>query len=198
MVRPDEPASGPLWLYIFWDDMVIVQRLMDPVVDKIHTYMWDVTFQPPQVPLYCKKGSHKVRFRVEDEDANVQYYQLSFEITDTVPDLSWFDDLTQTELDKITGPPGPKGDPGVQGIPGEDGITGPQGPAGPQGLQGTQGNPGELGAIGLIGPTGIQGESGLDGSDGKNAPVLLVYGSLILSAFSSLGVLLLFSRRNRR
>jgi len=196
MVRPEKRTDNtPLWLYIFWDDLPIRQRVMDTLDGTIHTYMWDVIFTPPQDSSYCKKGTHMITFWVEDKDANIQLGVYTFTIDDTIPDVSWFDDLPQVFIDQITGPVGPQGVSGPQGPAGTDGTAGVQGPIGPTGPQGPQGTMGPNGAPGERGYNGTQGISGEDGVDGKNAPVVLLYAALILSAISTCGVLILFSRR---
>jgi len=174
MVRPDKPASGPLWLYIFWDDMPIITRLMDPIVDKTHTYMWDIIIHPPQDPFYCKKGTHQITCRVEDEDGNVKYGVYVFKIDDTIPVASWFDDLPQEFIDQITGPAGPKGNTGATGPEGDRGsrgLTGSQGPIGPQGEAGEVGIAGEDGSDGLQGPKGDAGPLGPQGIAGETGPL---------------------------
>jgi len=185
MIRPDEPASGSLWLYMFWDDMPIKTRLEDPVVNKVHTYMWDVIIQAPQEPFYCKKGPHKITCRIEDDEANVKYAVYTFTIDDTIPDVSWFENLPQEFINQIKGPKGDTGATGPRGI-GEQGIQGEPGPIG----IGIQGEPGPIG-IGIQGEPGpigigIQGERGPPGQRGEAAELskMTIFGTIGISLAS--------------
>ena len=163
--------NTPMYLYVFFNDLAIITRLSDTVIDKQHTYMWDVTFSPPEDPRYLKEGSNHIVFWLEDIDGNIQSYQCVFTITDRVPQPSWLDDLTQAELDEITGPEGPPGEVGPPGPQGPGGELGPQGPVGPPGPvgSGAPGPQGETGPRGIVGPQGAgdqgpQGEVGPAGS----------------------------------
>jgi len=173
IIRPEKRADNtPMYLYIFWEDLPIITRLSDTVVNKQHTYMWDVTFKPPQDLQYLKKDSNRIVFWIEDIDGKIQSYTCVFTITDRIPQPSWLDDLTQKELDAITGPEGQKGDvgpPGPQGPEGEVGPHGPEGPPGPQGVWGPIGPEGAIGPIGPVGPkgAGIPGPQGERGEAGK-------------------------------
>lgn len=172
IIRAEKRTDNtPIYLYIFWEDLPIRTRLSDTVINKQHTYMWDVVFNPPQDPRYLKKGSNQIVFWLEDIDGKIQSYPCVFTITDRIPQPSWFDDLTQKEIDDITGPEGPPGEvgpPGPEGPEGELGPIGPIGPVGPVG-SGTPGPQGEIGPRGIVGPQGAgkpgpQGERGPAGS----------------------------------
>ena len=85
-----------------------------------------------------------------------------------------FESLTETQIERITGPKGDrgpqglkgdKGDKGEQGQQGIKGEQGEQGPQGEQGLPGPQGPQGEQGPQGLTGPQGEQGVKGDKGDD---------------------------------
>lgn len=82
-----------------------------------------------------------------------------------------FESLTETQIERITGPKGDrgpqglKGDKGDKGDQGQQGIKGEQGPQGEQGLPGPQGPQGEQGPQGLTGPQGEQGVKGDKGDD---------------------------------
>ena len=189
MIRPNKPASGSLWLYVFYDGWPIITRLMDPIVDKAHTYMWDIFIQPPQEPFYCKKGPHTVTCRIEDDDGNVEYGIYTFTIDETIPVASWFDDPPQEFIDLITGPAGPKGDTGATGPQGIQGVQGIQGDRGLQGIDGVQGEVGSKG-VGIQGKPGPQGEQGPIGPAGDttqlSATLLLtnIAISLVATAIS--------------
>jgi len=161
--------NSPIYLYIFWEDLPIITRLSDTVINKQHTYMWDVVFNPPQDPRYLKKGSNQIVFWLEDIDGKIQSYPCIFTITDRIPQPSWFDDLTQGEIDDITGPEGPPGEAGPPGPDGPQGELGAQGPVGPPGPQGSLGNPGPQGEIGPRGMVGPQG-AGVPGPQGEVGP----------------------------
>jgi len=171
LIRVDHPdPNEPLVAYIYWDDVPIFQRLEDVIVNKVHQNRWDILFYPPE--RLCAKGEHKIKFRIEDSSGNTVTWPIwSYTITDVVPQLDWFDDLTPEELKKITGPPGEKGDKGSTGPPGPQGEKGDEGPRGPTGPRGDVGDKGVQGEIGPIGPTGVQGEIGIPGPVGEKGAV---------------------------
>lgn len=184
----DNP-NEPMWIYVFWDSRCIAMRQADVLVNKIHQNRWDITFYPPKD--LCAKGTHDIWIWVEDSANMIVKKYWSYSITNVVPQLDWFDELTQTELNAIGGPTGatgpqgsagPTGATGKQGVPGAAGAEGATGPAGPQGETGEQGPPG---------PKGQRGEVGLDG---KDAPMGLFYIIGGLSVVSIICVILLFSR----
>ncbi len=184
-------GPGPWRLYVYWGDTCLINGRHDIVIGKTTNYKheWIIEFNPP----YGTKGKQYTIRVVVITNTGVIYEQWStFRMGETIPKLSWFDALTQAELDAVTGPRGPAGpvgstgatgEAGPQGIPGAtgDSITGPTGP---------QGEPGS----GEQGPVGPQGEPGEDGIDGESAPVGLFYIVGGLSVLSTIGVILLFSR----
>lgn len=193
VIRVDHPNSNEaLNAYVFWDGRCVVQRLGDVVINKIHQHRWDITFYPPKD--LCAKKAHAIRIWVEDSDNNiVKWMYWSYQITDLVPQLDWFDDLTDEELERIRGPPGA---PGPQG---ETGETGPQGAQGPPGLPGEQGDIGPPGAVGLQGEnvTGIQGPvgpAGTPGEPGSSVDPTLTYVGIFIALIALTGVFFLWSR----
>lgn len=164
-IRTDNTA---MHLYVFWEGLPIVTRLSDTVINKQHTYRWDVVFTPPQDPRYLKKGSNLINFWLEDADGVILKYSCIFTITDRIPQPSWLDDLTQKELDAIKGAEGPTGEVGPPGPQGPEGELGPGGPVGPTGPVGS-GVPGPQGAIGPRGLVGPQG-AGVPGPQGERGP----------------------------
>lgn len=194
----DHPnPNEPLVAYIFWDGRPIIQRQTDVVTDKIHQHRWDIIILPPKD--LNAKGPHKIQIWIEDSsNIIVKWMYYSYTITDVVPQLDWFDDLTSEELEKITGPPGEKGDigpPGPQGTQGEKGDPGSVGPAGPQGDSGDTGLQGE---VGPIGPIGEQGEIGIPGPMGEKGAVgnlnAYISGATLLM---SIAALIIAYRRGR-
>jgi len=168
VVRPDKPTdNSPMWLYIFWDDVPIIKRLLDVKVGTIHTYIWDVTFQPPQKQEYLAKGDHRITIWVEDNDGDIKMGVYNFQITEIIPCPEWFEELSDAALEALRGPQGVKGD---KGNAGPVGPTGSQGTAGPQGDIGPQGKQGEKGTQGSPGPQGAQGVPGSQGARGPPGP----------------------------
>jgi len=182
-------SNEPLVAYIFWDGRPIIQRQTDVVINKIHQHRWDITILPPKG--LNAKGSHKIQIWVEDtSNVIVKWMYYSYSITDVVPQLDWFDDLTPEELEKIRGPKGDKGDVGPAGPPGSQGETGETGVGGPPGPQGDVGDVGIQGEIGPIGPAGIQGELGTTGPQGEKGAVgnlnAFISGATLLMSIAAL------------
>lgn len=157
LLRVDHPnPNEPLWVYVTWDTVPIIQRQEDVIVNKIHQNRWDLTFYPPKD--HCAKGDHLIKIRIEDSSGNiVQWPGYSYTITSIVPQLDWFAELNETQLEIIRGPPGPQGEKGET-------IVGPMGPEGPIGV-GEVGPPGSVGprgepGVGIVGPAGAKGEPG--------------------------------------
>jgi len=175
-------TNEPLVAYVTWDYRNIVQRLGDVIVNKIHQNRWDINFYPPDG--FCAKGKHRIRISIEDSSGNIVEWMIwEYTITDIVPQVEWFDELSEEAIAKITGPPGPPGEIGPQGGVGETGLMGPQGEIGPQGDQGPIGigDQGPTGSIGLPGGPGVTGPIGLQGETGKSENAIVLYVSLVLS-----------------
>lgn len=193
--RTDNTA---MHLYVFFNDFAIITRLSDTVIDKKHTYMWDVTFNPPDDPRYLKDGSNQILFWIEDIDGKILSYPCIFTITDRIPQPSWLDDLTQKQIDDITGPEGPPGEvgpPGPQGPEGEVGPLGPVGPPGSQGPLGALGPQGEIGPRGIVGPQGA-GEQGPHGEIGPAGSLNIIF-CLIVIAISIVAMFIALSSNRR-
>lgn len=182
-IRVTHPNTNePLVAYVTWDYRNIVQRLEDVIVNKIHQNRWDITFYPPKD--HCAKGKHMIRISIEDSSGNIVEWMIwEYTITNIVPRLEWFDELSPEAIAKIIGPPGPQGEPGPQG---DSGGLGPQGEVGPPGPIGEIGT---IGPQGLVGPEGPTGSPGPQGEVGKSADNRILYSSLILSIISILIVL---------
>ena len=199
LIRVDHPnPNEPLVVYIYWDDVPIFQRLGDVIVNKVHQNRWDIPFYPPE--RLCAKGEHKIKFRIEDSSGNTVTWPIwSYTITNVVPQLDWFDDLSPEELEKITGPEGEKGDVGPSGPQGPQGEKGDEGPKGPTGSQGEIGDVGKQGEIGPIGPSGIQGEIGPPGPVGEKGAVgnlnAYISGATLLMSITAL--VIVYRRRAR-
>lgn len=183
-------GPGPWRLYVYWKDTCLINGRHDLVIGKTTTYKheWIIEFNPP----YGNKGSkYLVRVIVITDTGEILEQWRTFTMGETVPRLSWFDKLTQAELDAITGPTGPVGPQGPAGPAGPTGSQGVSGEIGPKGATGPAGPQGETGDTGSVGPAG---QPGLDGLDGRDAPVAPIYLAVALSLFSTIGVLLLFRR----
>ena len=84
-----------------------------------------------------------------------------------------FESLTETQIERITGPKGDRGPQGPRGEKGEVGEAGKEGPQGLRGEEGPQGPKGEKGDKGEQGPQGIKGEKGDKGNKGKDAYIIV-------------------------
>lgn len=174
--------NEPLWVYVFWDSRVIVQRQADVIINNVHQHWWDINFYPPKG--FCAKGIHTIKIWVEDSSGVIVKWPVwKYTITSIVPRLEWFDELSPEAIAKITGPPGPQGIDGPEGVPGPIGPQGEAGPPGPIGETGTIGPQGFEGPEGPMGPPGPQGEMG------ENADNLILYASLALSIVAMMIVL---------
>ena len=80
-----------------------------------------------------------------------------------------YEDFTQSQLMGLVGPEGPRGPRGWEGPKGDMGAPGPMGPVG---LQGEKGDKGDPGIQGRRGPRGEKGEKGDDGKDADITPIL--------------------------
>lgn len=169
LVRADPKHRNPMYLYVLYDDIYIVLRKAPfELTSTIHS--WDVTFTAPKAAPYSNLGKHLIRIKIDNNGVMTTKIVNYFRITKYIPPV----------IEVIEGPEGP---PGERGPPGEA-IIGPEGPPG----ESITGPPGES-IQGETGPQGVQGEpgmagEGIDGSDGKDAPVQMVYLSLILSAIA--------------
>ena len=107
LIRVNHPNSNePMWAYVTWDSRIIVKRQGDVIANEKHQNRWDITFYPPKD--FCSKGRHTIRIRIEDSAGNIVSWPIwEYTITNTVPKLEWFDDLSSAALAKITGPLGP-------------------------------------------------------------------------------------------
>lgn len=199
IIRAEKRTDNtPMYLYVFWEDLAIITRLSDMVIDKKHTYMWDVPFNPPDDPRYVKEGSNRILFWIEDIDGKIESYPCVFTITDRIPQPSWLDDLTQAELDEITGPEGPPGEagpPGPEGPEGELGPLGPVGPPGPEGPLGTLGPQGDIGPRGIVGPQGA-GDQGPQGERGPAGGFNIIF-AIVTVAISVVAMFIALSSNRR-
>ena len=166
-----EPLTsiGSWSLYVDYVDKGIVSGQPDIRVGKTNQYQhkWIVIFNPP----FGKEGrSYNIRIVVLSNTGKIYERYKSFKITDTIPQISWVEDLSDSEREVFKGDKGDTGDPGP---PGES-IVGPEGPEGPKGDKGDQGDPGPPGAS-IIGPEGPQGPRG------ESYPKIMFYIGMLLS-----------------
>ena len=84
-----------------------------------------------------------------------------------------FESLTETQIERITGPKGDRGPQGPRGEKGEVGEAGKEGLQGLRGEEGPQGPKGEKGDKGEQGLQGIKGEKGDKGDKGKDAYIIV-------------------------
>lgn len=186
-------GPGPWRLYVYWHDICLINGRPDKVIGTTTTYKheWIIEFNPP----YGKIGyTYAVRVVVVTNTGEILEQWSTFKMKETIPKLSWFDSLTQAELDAIRGPTGPVGPQGPTGPTGAKGPTGPQGVPGTDGVQGPGGIQGIQGETGESGPIGPVGQPGMDGLDGRDPPMVPLYTALALSLFSSVCSILLFRR----
>ncbi len=194
LIRVEHPnPNEPLVAYIYWDGRCVVHRESDVIINKVHQHRWDITFYP--LKDLCAKKAHAIRIWVEDSDNNiVKWMYWSYQITDVVPQLDWFDDLTDEQIESIRGPPGPQGETGEtgsEGLQGEQGVPGETGEIGPPGSVGPQGDPGTDGLVGPIGPAGSQGEPGF------SVDPMPTYVGVIIAIVALIGVAIIMWERRQ-
>jgi len=128
------------YLYLYWDDKCIVQRLEDIDVSvppiRSHIHSWDCNITIPNEFPYSELGIHNVTAVIEADDGSSANTTANFDILRYVPPPEWWADLPQEFISNITGPQGLRGETGPQG------TVGPQGSQGPQGIQGPKGDTG--------------------------------------------------------
>jgi len=142
-----EPIQGEgiHYLYVFWDNKVIVQREEDVKVGifgEEHIRAWDLIIHVPDEFPYSEIGIHNITWTIEYGYTEVYRNSTTFEVNEYIPPPEWWEDLSEEFIDEITGPQGmtgDKGDTGSQGIQGEQGQIGPQGPQGEKGDKGDTG-----------------------------------------------------------
>ncbi len=191
ILRVDHPNDNePLVAYIYWDTVPIIQRLEDVIVNKVHQNRWDILFYPPE--RLSAKGAHSITLMIEDSSGNaVKWPSWSYTITNVVPQLDWFAELTEEQLELIRGPPGPQGETGETGA---TGLGGPEGIPGIPGVQGELGLPGSVGPRGDPGTEGLGGPAGPPGEPGASVDPLLPYTAIALSVISLGAFIFLWKR----
>jgi len=187
----DHPnPNEPLVAYVFWDSRPIVQRQGDVVVNKIHQHRWDITFLPPQG--LNAKGPHDLKIWVEDSSNNIVTWPYwEYTIKNVVPQLDWFAELTEAQLELIRGPPGPQGETGETGA---TGLEGPEGAQGIPGVQGEVGSPGSVGPRGDPGTEGLVGPTGPQGEPGTSVDPTLTYVAIAIAVVALMGMIFLWRR----
>ena len=146
-VRGEPYRNGSTcYLYLYWDDKCIVQRLEDVDVSvppiRSHIHSWDCDITVPNEFPYSELGIHNITAVIEADDGSSANTTAAFDIVRYIPPPEWWEDLPQDFLNKITGPQGPQGLQGPQGVKGDKGDTGAQGLQGIQGPKGEQGDTG--------------------------------------------------------
>jgi len=193
-IRVSHPnPNEPMWVYVFWDSRPIVQRESDVIVGRVHQNRWDITFLPPDG--LSAKGNHDIKIWVEDSSNNiVKWPYYSYTIKNTVPQLDWFAELTDAQLELIRGLPGPPGEMGETGATGqgEPGALGEEGPAGEPGSVGPQGY---NGTEGPAGPVGLAGTPGEPGEPGSSVDPMLTYVAIAFSVAALVAFILLWSKK---
>jgi len=175
-VRTDPIRTKDSWkLYVFWDDHLIT-KVNDIYIKttKQYEHSWELNFQPPKDPKYLKLKNHYIEIWVKNSTGHVESRIKTFKITKTIPQVSWFDELTEKEKEQIRGAKGDKGDKGEIGDKGEKGDKGEQGNIGLEGERGLKGDRGEKGE---------KGDKGEKGEAGKY-PILQFYLFGLLSIIS--------------
>jgi len=165
-----------MYVYVFWDDVPLIEGQKSPNYGKNQVrHSWDLTLTPP--PGFTEEGTHDIDIWLVHENGEIVKIQDINTITETVPNISVWDDFIRNHPEVLEDLRGPQG---IQGIPG------PLGPKGDQGVGGQRGVPGPPGEAGPRGPVGSKGEQAVSNQ-------LVIYVSLICSLVS-LGLTIYFNR----
>ena len=151
-VRGEPYRDGAIcYLYLYWDDKCIIQRLGDLDVSnppiRSHIYSWDCIIAVPNEFPYSELGIHDITIVIDSDDGSSVNTKATFEIIRYIAPPEWWEDLPPEFINDITGP---------QGLQGETGSQGPVGSQGLQGQQGIQGPKGDKGDTGDTGPYPIE------------------------------------------
>jgi hypothetical protein len=168
-------GANPIYLYVFYDDVCLVQRQTATASGGGYSYLWDVKVTPPQTAIYTAYGFHTVTVRLEESDGTATSKSLGYKIVDGTPQGEWWKNLPTGYYAYLRGAQGTVGPAGPAGT---TGATGPQGTQGTTGAKGDTGNTGPQGQQGTKGDTGATGATGVAGAD---ASPLISYGALIVA-----------------
>lgn len=181
-------TKGRWYLYVFWDDLNIIQKNPDVYLDwsKEYEHRWEVKITAPtSEKRFTTRKKHTIEIWVMNSTGEIKKEKEIFEITKTIPAIEWWEDLPKKLIESLEGE---KGDRGVQGIQGK---TGEMGERGEQGVRGEKGKTGDIGEQGIQGEKGEKGERGDSGEDGKSYNVFMFntigfigFISLILSIYT--------------
>jgi len=169
--------AEPMWVYVFWDDVNLVQRLAPPYNKNAGIYerRWDITINPPKDYPYCSKDKHRIKITIENLQGQFVTKNWQFEINEYIPPTQYWETLPPEFFDKIQGAQGPEGPQGEQG------PIGPTGSPGPRGEQGPRGETGPQGSIGPQGPPGKNAD--------KTITNLSSIGSLLAIILSTISII---------
>jgi len=140
----DYATTNRLGLYLFWDDMLVIENLENPKIVYAVSTTWfgyyDVHTSAPNEYPYSELGNHTVYIEIWKYDQFCINFTLTFEIIEYYPPTSdwwkWWESVPDEIKANLTGAQGLQG---IQGIQGEQGI---------QGIQGVKGDKGDKGDIG--------------------------------------------------
>ena len=147
--------TDQMYIYVFWDDVPIIERLKSPSYNKIILeHRWDLKLTPPEG--FTEEGNHDVDIWLESETGEVKKIFDIYTITEGLPPVSIWDEFVREYPEVLIDLQGPQGEQGIQGIvgpKGDQGVGGQRGVVGPPGAQGErgpQGLPGEPGTVNLV------------------------------------------------
>lgn len=160
-------APYPLYIYVFYDGVCLIQRQAATSTAGVYSYQWDLKIKPPATVTATAYGDHTITVRLEEPSGETYSKSVVFKVVDGVPQGEWWKNLPAGYYDYLRGSQGP---------------LGPQGPPGPQGEQGASGGRGASGAQGPQGPQGVVGSAG---PVGREADQVLTLGTFALSLVAS-------------
>lgn len=185
LIRNITPTgSTPLYVYVFYDDVCLIQKQAAPSTSGVYTYQLDLKIKPPATTAATVYGYHQVTVRIEDNLGTSNSKSLSYKIVDGIPQGEWWKNLPTGYYEYLKGA---KGDTGATGAQGPQGETGPAGTNGvsPTIDYGYLVNSIDFNKLWNSMPDSVmkvlKGATGEQGPEGKDADPFLTYAAILLA-----------------
>lgn len=121
--EPYHVSPGQTFLYLFWDDKLVAERLPSIFHEagpkSWYEQSWDLALKPPNEYPLSELGTHEITVVIESTDGTKAVSLATFDIVRYFPPPELWELLPQDFIDRITGPRGTTGAMGPQGPAGE-------------------------------------------------------------------------------